>query len=264
MSSIVYEESQEVLDENEELSSFEEEEVIEEAPEEEKPEIVIPDKFKGKDLEDVVKSYQELESEFGRRNNEVGELRKLTDELLQLKLNEGKSEEKPAPQMDVDTLLENPEEAISNVVDNNPRLKQLEEQLLQAEREKGRTEFEAKYPDAYEKAQSAEFQSFVTSSPIIQKMFQEAHANYDYASAGQLMDMYDQLHGKQVEEAVQGQENKRQEALKAASVEKGSPGVQKRKVYRRSELIQLRLTNPAKYDAMADDIRKAYAEGRVK
>ena len=42
----------------------------------------IPDKFSGKSVEDIVKSYQNLEQELGRKSQEIGELRQLSDSCL--------------------------------------------------------------------------------------------------------------------------------------------------------------------------------------
>jgi hypothetical protein len=41
-------------------------------------------------------------------------------------------------------------------------------------------------------------------------------------------------------------------------------GETSKKVYRRADLIRLRLENPDRYDALSDEIMKAYSEGRVK
>src|SRR6056297_1023845 len=46
-------------------------------------EFELPPKFKGKKLEDVVQSYLNLEKELGRKGQEVGELRKLADQLVE-------------------------------------------------------------------------------------------------------------------------------------------------------------------------------------
>jgi len=42
----------------------------------------IPDKYKGKNLQDIVKMHQEAEKLIGRQAQEVGEVRRLADELL--------------------------------------------------------------------------------------------------------------------------------------------------------------------------------------
>ena len=37
-----------------------------------------------------------------------------------------------------------------------------------------------------------------------------------------------------------------------------------KRVYRRADLIRLKMQDPARYDALSDEIMAAYAEGRVK
>ena len=237
------------------------EEVVEEEEVAEVPSYQIPEKFKDKSIEDVAKSYQELESEFGRRNNEVGELRKLTDELLQLQLKEKKEVEAPK-EVDVDSLLENPTEAINSAV--NARFKALEDQLTEVDRNKGKVEFEKHHPDSQVLLQDPAFNEWVGSSQMLTKMFQEAHVNYDYAAADELFSMYKQLHGSAKEEAQEKVSKKRSNKLKAAKTETGSTGATSTKIYRRADLVNLKLRDPARYEAMEDEIMLAYAEKRVK
>ena len=55
-----------------------------EAEAEESTEYAVPDKFAGKSPEEIIESYQNLEKELGRKAQEVGELRKLSDSFLKL------------------------------------------------------------------------------------------------------------------------------------------------------------------------------------
>ncbi len=50
------------------------------------PESQIPDKFKGKSTEEVIQSYQELESQLGKQGQELGELRKTFDSYIKSEL----------------------------------------------------------------------------------------------------------------------------------------------------------------------------------
>jgi hypothetical protein len=52
--------------------------------------------------------------------------------------------------------------------------------------------------------------------------------------------------------------------MKAATVDVGGAGETSRKVYRRADLIKLRMTDPDRYMQMSDEIMQAYSEGRVK
>jgi hypothetical protein len=223
----------------------------------------VPDKFKGKTPEDIIKSYMELESEYGRRNTEIGSLRQLTDQLLELK--QSTTETPPAKEkVSVDSLLTDPDDVITKVVDDNPRLRTLEDKLVKADREKELAKFESKYPDWKDTLNTAEFQSWIMESKVRQRMFVEADKKYDYETGAELFAMYDLAKGNTVKEAKNERNTKARTAAKQAVTETGGSAEAKPKPkYRRSELIQLKLTNRAKYDALLPDIMKAYQDGRV-
>jgi hypothetical protein len=52
--------------------------------------------------------------------------------------------------------------------------------------------------------------------------------------------------------------------MKAAAVETNGSGESSKKVYRRSDLIRLKIKDPARYESMQDEIYAAYTEGRVR
>jgi hypothetical protein len=52
--------------------------------------------------------------------------------------------------------------------------------------------------------------------------------------------------------------------MKAAQVDTGGSGESSKRVYRRADLIRLKMNDPARYEALNDEILSAYAEGRVK
>ena len=68
------------------------------------------------------------------------------------------------------------------------------------------------------------------------------------------------------EEVKQEQKKSREKAMRQTSSESSTSGssVGGKKVYRRADLINLQMTDPARYAQMADEIQSAYAEGRVK
>ena len=59
---------------------------------EEPAKVEIPEKYKGKSLEDIVKMHQEAEKLIGRQAQEVGEVRRLADELLKQQLSSNKQQ----------------------------------------------------------------------------------------------------------------------------------------------------------------------------
>jgi hypothetical protein len=52
--------------------------------------------------------------------------------------------------------------------------------------------------------------------------------------------------------------------LKAAGVDTGGTGESSKKIYRRADLIQLKLRDPDRYEQLQPEIMAAYAEGRVR
>ena len=58
----------------------------------------------------------------------------------------------------------------------------------------------------------------------------------------------------------------RKQQLKSASTgnARGTGEGQRKKVYRRADIIKLMKTDPERYQSLSDEIFKAYAEGRVK
>jgi hypothetical protein len=251
------EEQFEDLEASEELVDMQE--TLEEEPEESN----IPDKFKGKSVEDVVTSYLELEKAYGQRANDLGEYRKLADQLLEQQLSNKQAE--PEDVLDMDSLLDNPEETVSKLVEK--KTKPLVEKLQQYERNSAKEVFEKQHPDYLDVVQSPDFQEWITESPVRQKMFIDADKNYDYDMGSEILNLYKSTTAvrQQQEETQQAtKKKKRTQALKNASTETGTAGTPSKKVFSRKQLIHMKINNPAKYEAMSKEITLAYAEGRVK
>ena len=114
---------------------------------------------------------------------------------------------------------------------------------------------------------SKEFQDWVGASEIRTEMFKKADSDYRPDYAIELFDMFDKVNMIDKTKEVQKQETaKRDKALKATSTEtrSTSDSIGGKKVYRRSDLINLQVTDPSRYASLADEIQSAYAEGRVK
>lgn len=229
-----------------------------------------PAKFKDKSIQDVVNSYTELEKAFGTKNNEVGELRKLTDQILQQSLKPDDGSGSPANStIDVDSLLESPDTVINKAIDSNPRLKQLEDQLAASQRNEDLRGFETSHPGGMEKVGTPEFLNWIQESPTRTKLFREAHVNYDYGLAGELIDMFDGITGVQTaatQEAQTQQKAKRDQQLKDAVTETGSTGESPKKVYKKTDLMKMMIHNRDAYDdpVFQAELQKAYNDGRVR
>jgi hypothetical protein len=231
----------------------------------------LPEKYRGKSLEEVVRMHQESEKLIGRQAQEVGENRRLLDQFIKQQL-ESKQEAPPSKAQEID-YFEDPAKAINQAVENNPILKQLQEQQAQQAQLVAKQTIEKAHPDYLSVAQSDDFAAWIQGSKVRVQLFAQA-SNYDVDSALELLETYKSLKGIQAQKAAttkaadeslkKTDEESRGKALKAASVQQGGTGESTKNIYRRADLIRLRMQEPERYESMADEILNAYAEGRVR
>ena len=229
----------------------------------------VPEKYKGKSLDQIVKMHQEAEKLIGRQAQEVGESRKLLDEYIKQQLNSTKTDLQPSKQQEID-WFEDPAKAVNQAVENNPVLKQLKEQQAEQQKYAALQTIEKSHPDFMGIAQSEDFAQWVQGSKIRMQLFAQAN-NYDVDAAMELLGTYKSIKGVQEQKSKKADETlqkveveARTKTLKAAGVQQGGSGEMSKPVYRRVDLIRLRMQDPERYNAMQDDIMAAYNEGRVK
>jgi len=240
-----------------------------EADEGTKDEFIMPEKFAGKTVEDVVKSYTNLESEYGRKNNEVGELRKLTDQILRQQVTPPATtqvvDDAASNEVGFDDLVENPNAAVNKVLDSNPRIAAIEADIATNAQSKAHDAILVRHEDADAVVGSAEFQSWVGENPSRQKMFADASNNLDHGTAAEMLDLYKSSVQSKTDAATETRDAKASEGLKNATTEKGGKKpAASRKIYKRTQLIDLKIHDPRKYESMSAEIQLAYAEGRVR
>jgi hypothetical protein len=234
-------------------------------------EVEVPEKYKGKSLEEVVRMHQESEKLIGRQAQEVGESRKLLDQYIKQQL-EQKHDTQPSKAQEID-WFEDPAKAVNQAVENNPILKQLQEQQAQQAQVVAQQVIEKAHPDYLDVAASEDFAQWVQGSKIRMGLYAKA-SNFDVDSAMELLETYKSLRNIKTQKAEQtkaaddklkqADEESRSKALKTASVQQGGTGESSKPIYRRADLIRLRMQDPSRYEGMADDILQAYAEGRVR
>ena len=223
---------------------------------------VVPEKYRGKNLEDIVRMHQEAEQLIGRQAQEVGEVRKLADELLKQQLSQKKVEPpQDEPEMD---FFENPQKAIQNAVENHPDVKAAKQASQQMKQMQLQNQLQAKHPDFSDIVQDGDFVEWVKASPVRLRMYADADTNYNFETADELLSTYKQLKSIKAQGISDAGKQVRKQAMKAAGVDVGGSGETTKKTYRRADLIRLRMTDPERYEQLSDEIMKAYNEGRVK
>jgi hypothetical protein len=257
-------------DDNEEYATLEQPEEVVEEPEQ--PEEVteqeeeIPDKYKGKSIKEIVQMHQEAEKLVGRQSSEVGELRKIVDDFVKTQL-ETQKQSPQAQQADEDDIdfFYDPEQAVRKVIDSHPKIKEAEEYTRQAKQASIIGKIEQKHPDFKDIVSDEAFAEWVKSSKVRTELYIRADQQFDFDSADELLSLWkERRQAVSTTEDLNKADRQRQAKAAATGTAKGSGEAPSRKVYRRADIIELMRKDPKRYNAMADEIMAAYAEGRVK
>ena len=199
------------------------------------PESVLK-RFDGKEKDEVLESYAELEKKFSQQGNDLGELRRSFDEYVIL---QSQVPDEPEPEYEpvtADELYEEPENAIARVVEkkSGDKLKELETQLQAVRTERRLAAFEAKFPEARATAKTEEFAEWLQASPYRARLAQQAD-NYDFEAAEELFGLYQESSGAS---AAAEAEVARRQQLKDATLEStgADVGEVQQKVSRREVL----------------------------
>jgi len=239
-------------------------------PVDQQTEIVVPEKYKGKSLDQIVKMHQEAEKLIGRQAQEVGEVRKLADELIKQQLNSNKQDTQPRVEDNEIDYFADPDRAVNHAVENNPVVKQLREQSELAAKQQVVASLQQQYPDYLNIVQTEDFANWVKSSKVRTNLLIDAE-NYNLDAAQELLETYTAIKGIKAQNAqkvdaalVEDSKATRSQTLRSAAVQKGGTGEVGKPIYKRVDLIRLRMTDPNRYNDMQDEIMQAYNEGRVR
>jgi hypothetical protein len=261
------------LSEEEQLDSLEETPIEEEEQTQEEEEVVeteeseeLPDKYHGKSVADIIAMHQNAEQLLGKQGQEVGELRKIVDDFIKSQtIQKEEQAHTELEEIDDTAFFENPKEAIKKILDNHPSIKQSQQMAVQIRQQEALSRLKAEHPDFMDIIKDASFAEWVGKSKIRTKLLQEADSKYDFDSADELLTLWKERQ-QAVNETVQTEKEQRKQNVKTASTgtSKGSGERPSRKIYRRSDIIELMRTDPARYEQLMPEIRQAYSEGRVK
>ena len=222
----------------------------------------LPEKYRAKSLEEVVRMHQEAERLIGKQAQEVGEVRKLADELIKQNLGgtlQTIKEEDP----EVD-FFENPQKAVQGQIDRHPDVLAARQAGMDFRRMQIQQKLTQEHPDYSQVVNDSEFQNWVKSSPIRLGLYARADGEFDYDSANELLSTYKELRGVKAQQSEKASDAARTKSMRAAQVDVGGSGESSKRVYRRADLIRLKMTDPSRYEALNDEILAAYAEGRVR
>lgn len=250
---------------DEEVVEFEDSEEQPSEPEEiQEAEDTIPEKYKGKDLKDIVRMHQEAEKLLGRQSQEVGELRKTFDDYIKTQLAEKEQAHASTATEEID-FFEDPQKAVEYAINNHPKLKQAEAVTAQLKQNEALARLKATHPDFDKIVQDQSFLEWVEKSKFRTNLLYQADKQYDFEAADELLSSWKERQSV-LQTSKETEQTARKQQMKSASTgnTKGSAEAPSRKVYRRADIIKLMQTDPERYMSLAEEIRIAYAEGRVR
>jgi hypothetical protein len=200
---------------------------------------------------------------------------------------------------DETAFFEKPSEAIAKAIANNPVIQEIRRTLgnQEAAQAAGRAQsnaeqFKRAHPDAGEILRDPEFRKWVGGSRVRQSLLMRADKQYDFEAGDEVFSTWKALRGVKAQAPAapaaaaapapsavsaaaatlaKARQAKAEAAARAATVPtSGAGGAAKpasaagARHYRRADVVRLMVEDPERYEAMSDEIQKAYAEGRVR
>jgi hypothetical protein len=220
----------------------------------------IPERYRGKSAKDLIRMHQEAEKLMGRHSQEVGELRRVVDDFIkqQTVVKEAPKEE------DVDFFTD-PEKAIDARLAKHPKLIEAERLNAELAKERALMALQKAHPDFSDIVQNDGFKEWVAKSKVRSELLNRADQRYDFEAADELFTSWKERQ-EMLKNTTAIQQADRKTQLKQASTgaTRGSGEPQSKKIYRRSDIVDLMRKDPDRYMALQPEIMAAYAEGRVK
>jgi hypothetical protein len=224
---------------------------------------LLPEKYQGKSIKEVVAMHQSAEQLIGTQGSEVGELRKVVDHYINSQT-QANTQAAAEPQPEID-FFEDPKAAVSQAIDTHPEIVQARQAAQQMKRTSSLTALQAKHPDMQEVLRQPAFVEWVKASPVRRELYQRADQGFDFAAADELVGNFKERTAV-AQQAVQADTAIRQNAVRAATTGSttGNSNAGAKRIYRRADIIKLMKTDPDRYEALSPEIMEAYRTGRVK
>jgi hypothetical protein len=222
----------------------------------------VPEKYQNKSIEELVQMHQEAEKLVGKQSSEVGELRKVVDEYIHQQTQLTQQTNEPVEEID---FFSEPNRAVSNAIENHPSVREAKQVAQEYRKTTALSQLQSKHPEMNTILQDEKFLEWIKGSNVRTRLLQQADQQFDVEAADELFSTWKERQ-QMIGTTADAEKSQRKQQVKAASTGSSSGSGEKasRKIYRRADIINLMRTDPARYQALSDEILKAYAEGRVK
>lgn len=224
----------------------------------------LPEKYQGKSTSEIIQMHREAEKLVGRQSSEVGDLRKIVDDFIQANLDKNSPQQQEQVEEDLD-FWSDPEKAVEAKLKNNPDLKEVKEISKQLRQQQVESKLNTEYPDWQKTINDEGFADWVRGSNVRSQLFADASSNYNWDSANELLGTWATINqAKKATQETMKVDTEAQKKAASTGTSRAADSKPSKKIYRRSDIINLMQTNPDRYMQLSEEITKAYSEGRVR
>ena len=156
--------------------------------------VEVPDKYKGKSLDDLINMHVNAEKLIARQGNDLGQLRRTLDaqtSVLDRVIAPVQQTEKKPLEVTPEKLLNDPLNTVNDVVGAHPAVQANQQRLNQMEMQVRETQFSQAHKSYKDDVQNPEFQDWVMKSPVRQKLLVSLH-NYNFDAGHELWELWDE------------------------------------------------------------------------
>lgn len=228
------------------------------------PEDELPEKYRGKTPMEIVRMHQDAERLIGKQGNEVGELRKIVDDIVQ----KAQPSEQAPTEPEVD-FFEDPKGATAKtakeVLASDPEYQKMRETVQHISNQNAAEWLIQRHPDAVKVANDPQFTAWVQSDPIRKELHDRAHSKFDYQCADSLFNMYKETKAYNSDVAEAAKATRKQDVSKASTGSgKASSETRGEPILSREAIVDLMIKDPERYRTLLPTLKKAYGEGRAR
>jgi hypothetical protein len=226
----------------------------------------IPEKYRGKSAREIIQMHQDAERLIGRQGNEVGELRKIVDEIV---ASTKEAQTSQAPDDSEPDFFEDPAgasaRAARKVYESDPELQEVKSTVKELKQRTAAEQLLRRHPDAVQLSNDPKFGEWVSKSNLRRDLFLRAHQNFDHEAASELFDLYKDSKAF-TNDVAQAATEERSNEVRRASTGSGKASAESRRkpALSREAIVNLRVNNPEEYQRILPKLIEAYREGRVK
>jgi hypothetical protein len=235
----------------------------------------IPDKYRGKSVDDLIEMHQNAERRLSQQGNELGEIRRIADQLIGVKPVDNATKAPERKAVTVEALLENPDQVLNQTLETSSvaqRAQAAEARVDRLEQSISQSQFVSKFKDYKQDLDNPEFIDWVKKNPLRTQLAAAAYQN-NFNAASSLWEMWDERNQMVGAVKPKGDTGRQQRVQDARTEKNGASETPPAKTYSRAKLMQLR-ERVADGDAQAvakwndpefqAGLIKAYEENRVR